>query len=746
MVTSYSPKLQGVGDVASASPSAGMEAERMRAATISSIFNTATDLYNQYQEGGVKDAAEAARKERSDFFTSNEEAMKASEELAALEKTKMGGFLEPGKVRLGEKSYIEPGKQEVLDNYLVTAARLKHASEQGMSPKEYTTRVRDLTRQAIAAFPAMADTIRAEVARASGLPGADDFAAQHYVERVFGGRGGSDGDSKSEARLVEEEVKRIADAVKVVTPADLFSIRGTPEYEQFKQSAQSIWRNQAIAQQSQEAAQANLAVSKPQVMQAAGNLTNTAVASSLGDFQVYSEKNKDLFRKIEAKIASRDPAALDTASAELDIIGQQGALIISNRFSEVTKYLGQELSAGRIGQADYDSAVAVMKAQKDRVSEVFGPNNIKNTVKVLVAHRDKGLDVSMKIASNLADWAKILLPPGVLNNYTSGDKEMMKQIETQYPGLGKILRNANPELWGLPSHMASPVAVAEMGIIGDANRDAQASPDATPRVQTSPDREQELNKARVETVAAEAALKIEQLHRNKSGSVTRQEANTLFTALNNSITTNSPVDKLEEGHETLQRIFTQLPPEHQSVIKYSLAQNGTAASSAVIQTTNALDKKYNTKLQIGVRSNGSVGVVPPMELFEDRKAISARSSIAVVPKTADFGVFSKYGELRYKQIKPGKEDEVARYVKAATEWEASQRRRANSMVLAEVTTMGTDRKTVGDKVARSLNARTPVPAFYTDVPAAVSEQLGAEGNGATKEPSKKPLVSDWLNQ
>jgi hypothetical protein len=73
----------------------------------------------------------------------------------------------------------------VINNMKSEANRLRSALEGGMSNVQYEARVADLTRKYLARYPGMGDKIRQIVGAATGLPGADRWAASQYVQERF---------------------------------------------------------------------------------------------------------------------------------------------------------------------------------------------------------------------------------------------------------------------------------------------------------------------------------------------------------------------------------------------------------------------------------------------------------------------------------------------------------------------------------------------------------------------------------
>lgn len=734
-MATYSPKLQGVEGVATASPAAAMEAERMRGEITSSIFAAADKAYNEYKIDYVKSTAEEVSNLQDEFLDRNQRAEAAKEGLATLDQNKSGGFF-----ALDSSG----GNQKVLDEYMTTAARLKRAADNGMSPDEYTERVASLTKKAIRAYPGMADVIRQQIGEASGLPGADRFAARRYVQETFGGGGRDKGGDKMGGKVLEDEIKTIA-AHSNVPVTEIYKIVGTPEYTAIRNAAYESRSYELAAKAANDRAAATTGASTQDSLQAAHAMGVGASLTSANEFLKFRTTNAPLFAKLEGAVQSGKLDDINTTLVELDVISTQGTAVIAKNFRAADEQLRQRRALGQISPADYTAAQEILKGQREAALESFDPKYIRTTAKILSAHKDKTLKDQMEIVRASVDFIKLFGSSELISAYYGGDENTRETIRKQSPALGKVLDDHLPILKGMQTTTVNPITPLVYASVGDAVADAKATPEATPERPLPPGassvEQQAQRKARVESTIIEGQELLRKYQKEPKGLVTRQGANTLATALNNGMQYNAAVEKLEEGSEALTEMFQKIPDEDKLPIKASLAQQAVRAAEIVNQATQQAEAKHNVKLQIGVRSNGSVGVVPPMDLFESISVSRGRSlSGSPAQVLPDLGVFAKYGELRYKVIKTGKEEEVARYAKAATEWEASQRRRANTMVLAEVVATGANKKTVGDKIAATLNQKAPMQPFFSDLPVA------AQPTGAPKQTPSSPAPVGTLNK
>jgi hypothetical protein len=181
--------------------------------------------------------------------------------------------------------------------------------------------------------------------------------------------------------------------------------------------------------------------------------------------------------------------------------------------------------------------------------------------------------------------------------------------------------------------------------------------------------------------------------------------------LNNGVEYNQPIMDIRAGLRDEAELFAKLPVKQQSVVKGALSTTIEDKSRKIVQRLNDLDSLFETKLQIGVRSDGTIGAVPPMNLL--RSTVLSQGQMR---RSDLYGVFNRYDIMKYRDIIPGKEEEFKRYERAAAEFEKTDMMAVNNMVLGRAVVNGEEAATVGKTIASSLNSRTPVPGFFSNTP------------------------------
>lgn len=117
----------------------------------------------------------------------------------------------------------------VINNMKSEANRLRSALEGGMSNVQYEARVSDLTRKYLARYPGMSDKIRQVVSAATGLPGADRWAASQYVQDRF-----SPQKSENSDAMIKKDIDFIVANKPDFSYEELYTMRanGDPRYYQ----------------------------------------------------------------------------------------------------------------------------------------------------------------------------------------------------------------------------------------------------------------------------------------------------------------------------------------------------------------------------------------------------------------------------------------------------------------------------------------------------------------------------------
>lgn len=745
MKPDFQRELQTPG-LAAADPSASVRAIELRGKMLEGVVGLAKKGYETYKEYEFEKIAQEAEALPREALGRGIAAGEAKEKLSLLTPVVQGqqdivrGMSEQ---LAGEGlSMAQQGERAMatqeLRSYVSTAERLKAASEQGMSPDEYTMRVRALTRKAIEKFPGLAPEIRKEISSATGMQYADDYAARMYVQQMFSKDTGAKRDSKSQERDFSVINKNLT-----IPMQDIEKMFGTPEYDSNLKKAYQIEGYGATATASKNLADAIAGKSGPEVILSLNAFGNAAAANSLIDFSKYQAQQPELFAKLEQKVNSGALSDANQTLAELQVISVEGSAIISKNFRSSEEMLDQKWASGNLNKDDYEKGKTLLKNQKDRALAQFAPENMKTVAQILVAHKDKSLADQQKIFATSIEFVKLFGPTELIQSWygSADDSPNRKKIETDYPQLAVALRQMDPLLKqsGLvPSGLGASTAPIQ---IGQSIYNAKQDPNPTPvNVTPTPGITEDTKKASLQAVTVEGDITLKRLQQNPTQGVTKQDANLISTMLNNSVEYNQPVDVINNNYKQVNGIFNRFASEDQDRVKSSVASTITQNSGKVIASTAQIDNMFGTQLKIGVRPNGTIGVIPPMDMLRSVQLESPYAINGGPTQRPNFGVFGNYSELKNKSVIPGKEEEFRKYVEASKLWESTQRARANNMVLSKAIVTGEDPAKIGSEIAGLLEAKREVPLFYSSVPVAPPQPTEAVATPATGVPLVQPTV------
>jgi len=732
----FQRELQTPG-LAAADPSASVRAIELRGKMLEGVVNLAAEGYKQYKNYEFEKIRQEAEELPREALRRGEESAQAQKNLSLFSPVVAGQqdiVRQMNEEMAAEGLSTEQQKERLaaigeLSNYVSTAERLKAASEQGMSPSEYTMRVRSLTKKAIEKFPGLAPEIRQQIGRATGLEYADDFAARSYVERMFSPKTEKTAtDAASRKRDFEVINKNLA-----IPMQDIEKVYGSPEYDSNLRKAYEIEGLEQVGRQAKARVEAISGTSGPETVMALNALGASAAAQSTIDFAKYQQQNSELFTRLTDKVNRGELDDINKTSTELQIISNQATSIIGKNFRTSEEQLDQKWASGLISKDDYEKGKTLLKNQKDRALEQFAPTNMVQVAKILVAHKDKSLTDQQKILSASMEFVKLFGPSELITSWygSSEDSDQRKDIQKKYPALAKVLTDMEPTLKAYGQSVSGLQENSAKVEVARSLYEAKETPTPTPvnTAAPTPGVTEDVKKAAIQAVTAEGDMVLKKLQKNPTQGITRQDANLISTMLNNSVEYNQPVDVIRNNVADVAAIFKRFAPEDQNNVKAAVSSTINQNSTKVINSTDTINKMFGTTLQIGVRADGTIGVIPPMNLVESIQ------KQPVYTRRADFGVFSKYEELKYRNVIPGKEEEFRKYTEAAKLWESTQRARANNMVLSKAIVTGEAPSKIGAEIAGLLEAKREVPSFYSAMPVVpVAPASGQTGVSLGEQP------------
>lgn len=700
---------------ASANPGTAARAEALRAETVGSAIRAVGTGIDMYKHMTMKDLEATAEQETINFMQSQMDAKQSGiaagnmVEKAKEEAQRMTLFEQEGE---GAQGYAD-AKQR-LQGFLYAAERYKQAYDAGgMKPEEFVTRVQGHVKQAIAKFPGMANEIRQLVAQTTGLPYVDDAtAAARYTRELFADAKKPEGKDTTAEFALKQDIENI---VKYVghSAEDLLTWHRTkdPRYNDALRQAREAMgyeitqkdfaaRKNALQQQGGEAAQRGTAIA---IDEATVKITQDAFN--------YTRANAPLFDSISKALTAGGTEGLRSSPAivtQLQIMqGEFQGYINKHTLAARTELL-KARERGVINAEQYKDLTDQLTERNKIWLAAIDKDNLLNTATIMANHREKSIAENLRMATTLTEWLKLFGDSELAKKYMSGTDADKEEIAKIAPNLVKVLKPAIDQVTGFVS--ASGAAVQDNGLmqVGRTIVDAKDNPNASPKPQPGTANPTQAVQVNSESVIVEARNIIQKIKDNPI-TISAQQANVLGTRLNNMTAYGTPDADLAKDWKGHADLFSKLPENYKSTIKASVSEQHITTSNAIVSGTKQFDET-GVKLEIGVRPDGTIGVIPPYHLLVDGTAgFRYRDN-------TDY-LYKKYpSAFKGKMIDPNKVAEYKAYERAAQQWENNYFVRANNMVLSRSIVTGEQPTKVGQEYAYMFNQRQAAPGFFDNTP------------------------------
>ena len=715
MATKFQADITQNVQPATADPSSMIRANQLKSSMLSQALGATEAGFKTYVGAELSAIEREAQNLPREALQKSEDAFAAKQQLIKNNE----GLQEEISFMGPRTTEEEVAFESRVGGYLERARTLKKASEGGMDPAQYTQRVAVLTKQAIAKFPGLANEIRQSIGKATGMPYADDTAAMSYVRRMMGEQGGG-GEDKTSAKFIQQEIETVA-AKTGNSPADIAALRarGDPQFETLKNKA---YERVALEQQ---VAQADLEVKAgyqeggdrlKQALSLSLNVAGAEAAFNFAEWQT-NPQNAQIFSRIEQSVKAGTLGVAGQNKAELDILQLQATTTINKSYKKAEDQLLAAYRLGTVSQTDFENNKKLIEEHKKRALGMFDGENLVGTAAILSNYRDKTIKEQTQQMELLTNTFAVFGDKTVAQRWfaTLPDSRERRQIREDSPQLADILSQYEDAYKNSSALGASLLGSAPMLAVGQIVQEAASSPTPTPPIPISSTTSPATAKAALEAVKETASEVWKQLRSDNTSILTPQQVNTLSTMLNNGVEYNQPIMDIRAGLRDEAELFAKLPAKQQSVVKAALSSTIEDKSRKVVQRLNDLDSLFETKLQIGVRSDGTIGAVPPMNLL--RSTVLSQGQMR---RSDLYGVFNRYDVMKYRDIIPGKEEEFKRYERAAAEFEKTDMVAVNNMVLGRAVVNGEEAAAVGKDIATALNSRATLAGFFSNTPVATS--------------------------
>jgi hypothetical protein len=571
-----------------ASPEGAINASRSRTAMVGTLFEGVAQQHGMYVENEVRAGEEEARNTKQQFLNTNMQAEVAAADatinnarIAELEKQNKALFLAPGE----DAAPALAANLGAIEEFKAQAVRLKQASQGGMSNTEYMTRVSAITKASIAKYPGLADKIRQEVSRITGLGGADEFAANQFVRSRFKEdttKGLDDGP------LRKNDIKELA-LSNNTTESDIVDSYGTPKFEMYKQRHQERLslnqqkelletdiKSKTFAHDSQAKEYAYPAIQKMGAIAGASALMDYKSSES---FKTYQES---------ANKASSPEERLMLEQTQSEVIKTLLKGYKSQSYEMINRLVTQSkgnMSAETIKElrAEVDHQFATIE------STHLDPKGTTAMLSVLTKYKEKNFQQLMQLHSVNVGMLGAMANSDLVKQYMLGGKSQ-EYVKVNYPEVYNTIDGLMKNVERSGGAMSALVAAGNTtGLWGAAVKDAASSPDATSATLR--------NKETDAIVSAKAFDVINK--REAGGPISTEDVNTVSTFISNS--TNGATFKAITQHwDRIEKYIATIPAD----------QRGPMVESVSTYYQQVVNKKRVEYAQWAESNKVELGIIP----------------------------------------------------------------------------------------------------------------------------------------
>jgi hypothetical protein len=456
----------------SPSPDTAVRAEQQRASLVTNVLKAGDMAASAYIEQDIKNMTAGARDLREEALISHEVAVNSAREYAANQGAQQTLFDKAQDYGPGDT----PAADSVaLDSLRKEATRLKDAMDAGMKPEEFATRLRGITRSAIAKYPGLSDKIRAEVERISGLDHADEWASYNYIKNMF-----ATPKKDTSVPTPEEYAKDIAakggfvleDVMKAQQSNPVEYARMTNvarEREKLKATTATIESNLTGERIVSDAN----ARSKIPMIQAMAGVHGQEVFMQL----VQNNKGPELQKLLNATTDPAEKLSLMKQNAE----AVKSMLLQKKRDSYKVVDDMNAKAGGRISKEVLAELKGSIDEQYKFMEDQFAnPQGQLAMLGVLVEHKDKTLEQQLRIASANAAYVQAWGNNTLVQAWMAGGASR-ESIKRNYPELDSMLSKAEQSATGMNATITNNMRSGQnLSLLTDGANQAEASPTANP--------------------------------------------------------------------------------------------------------------------------------------------------------------------------------------------------------------------------------------------------------------------------
>jgi hypothetical protein len=610
MATMYQVDLNKNIEPAMANPSVLQQAAQSQAAAIRTLGEGATELYKYGVEQDIKSMTEESRSIANKMFESNQQAQDAGLAAANAQKYVLPGlFQRAEEASKSDDPEVKAQGLEQLASFSSQLAKLKAASEGGMKPEQFIANVEVVARKAIAKYPGLADTIRQQIAKATGLEGADEFTQQRWINRVINPKQGGK-DPIEEAR--QRDTMTFVVNKGFLTEVEAMKLRDTDPaaYYKIENQGREIVRAEAVGKAAKTALDNTNVVNEADA-NAAWPAHQARYTAGVDAFLLSYKGNKEIEQMVNGLVSGAGTPNFDIGALEVQAKAAVGNVksaldtMLFNTKQEIRAKFrqsgtaGSELETKQLARADaLHKEYVEMYANEKTLPFMLNIMNMKE-------YENHTFERKRQLASLASTTLSTLGNPPAVQAYFMGGTARQK-VKAQSPDLYKLLDTISE---GVLTGGANATTSVYDNLAALRNAVSEAKKDGKPLVSDNRTPAQ----LRAASQLTYEDMKTMLTSSNESKTLDSGSINVISTAITTSQKYGDNYQQLQADYVKLGDKIKQLPQLAQDTIKNNASVVATTVIGQLQADKLAIEQQYGVKLQIGVTPSGKMGVVIPKD-------------------------------------------------------------------------------------------------------------------------------------
>ena len=695
-MATYQANITKSIEPAMANPNILQQAAASTNAAIKTLGEGAVDMYKQYVSEDIGSFTQEAREQASKFYTTNQEAQDAAEAASYMtNKVAPGIFKEAGQLATSPFPEEQAVGVDKLASFGSQLARLKAASEGGMKPEQFIANVDVITRKAISKYPGLANEIRQQVAKATGLEGADEFTQQRWISRVLNPK-----ETKNPAlEAADRDMMTFIVNRGAMSEQQSRMLRDTNPNEYYKiiEKGRDEVRQEFVLKTAKTAMEGQTVVNERDA-----NAAWPAISANYNAGATLALQNiptKELTELSNMLMVGIETPKFDAAALEVrakGIINNVKGALDANLFTTKQAIREQMRRSGTTGSKIEEEQLArVDRLHKETIDMYANEKTAPYLLNILTMKEYEKYTFEQKRAVQTSAAALLSMTgnAAAVSAFFAGGSSRA-QVEKSNPELFKLIDSTVNLVVG-GSSMSSQEAYANMAklqsYIAEGRKDGKSITSNTTlkpaEVKVATQLTYEQMKEYLKTV-------------DSAKNLSSEDINVISTALTTTAKTGEKWQELGKDYTKLKESINALPDEAKDVLKLNGSNTAISVIDDLQRDKAAIEKKYNVKLQIGVTPSGKLGVIMPAPVAAQRRPMSTSEMSAALNSPAMV------------------EQENMKKAAAAFENKAMPRMITLSSTRAIVT--GQDLKAVSNDYANVINSGQPYKGYYNASPQPVA--------------------------